>query len=138
MNKQDIALLYKYNQWANAKIAQQVAKVSLEQFLAPANFPHGGLRSTLVHALFAEWIWRHRWEGTSPVVRLKPDDFPTIESLLTRWKDEEMLLMKFVDEVTDQRLNEHFFYINTQGTPYEKNPLAGYGACCEPRNAASD
>jgi len=120
MNKQDITLLYKYNQWANAKILQQVAKVSLEQYLAPAKFPHGGLRSTLVHALFAEWIWRHRWEGASPIVRLKPDDFPTIKSLLARWADEEKILMKFVEEVTDKRLNDHFFYTNTQGTPYEK------------------
>ena len=77
MNKQDITLLYKYNQWANAKILEAAAHVTGEQFLAHATFPHGGLRGTLVHALFAEWIWRHRWEGTSPAVRLKPDDFPT-------------------------------------------------------------
>jgi len=77
MNKSDILLLYKYNQWTNKKILDAVAKVTPEQFLAPASFPHGGLRSTLVHALFAEWIWRNRWGGTSPTVRLMRDDFPT-------------------------------------------------------------
>ena len=120
MNKQDITLLYKYNQWANEKILQQVTKVSLEQFLAPASFPHGGLRSTLVHALFAEWIWRHRWEGTSIVVPLKPEDFPTIESLLARWADEEKLLMKFTSDITDERLTGYFIYTDTQGTPHER------------------
>ena len=56
MNKHDITLLYKYNQWANAKILNAASETTLEQFLAPASFPHGGLRGTLVHALFAEWI----------------------------------------------------------------------------------
>jgi len=120
MNQQDIALLYKYNQWANAKILNAASNLTSEQFLAPSSFPHGGLRGTLVHTLFAEWIWRHRWEGTSPVVRLKPEDFPTFESLRSRWADEEKLLMSFVDKVTDERLNSHFFYTNTRGDPFER------------------
>ena len=120
MNHQDITLLYKYNQWANAKILNATSNVTNEQFLAPASFPHGGLRGTLAHTLFAEWIWRHRWEGTSPVIRLKPEDFPTFESLRSRWADEEKLLMSFVDNVTDNRLNSHFFYTNTRGDPFER------------------
>jgi uncharacterized damage-inducible protein DinB len=120
MNKQDITLLYKYNQWSNKKILDTVSKVTQAQFLAPASFPHGGLRSTLVHALFAEWIWRQRWEGTSPTVRLKPEDFPTIESLCARWAEEEKLLMTFVENVTDERLNAKFRYKATDGTPHER------------------
>ena len=120
MNKQDITLIYKYNQWANKKILEQVADVTQDQFIASATFPHGGLRGTLVHTLFAEWIWRHRWEGTSPVVHLKPDDFPSFESLRSRWADEESLLMKFVENVTDERLESHFFYTSTEGSPYER------------------
>ena len=120
MNKEDITLLYKYNQWANAKILNTASNVTQEQFLASASFPHGGLRGTLVHTLFAEWIWRHRWEGTSPVVRLKPDDFPNFESLQLRWADEEKLLMSFVENVADERLNGHFFYTDTKGAPFER------------------
>lgn len=120
MNKQDIILLYKYNRWANAKILDATANVTSDQFLAPGIFPHGGLRDTLVHTLFAEWIWRHRWEGTSPVVRLKPEDFSTFESLRARWGDEEKLLMSFVDNTTDEKLNNYFFYKATDGTPYER------------------
>lgn len=120
MNKQDIILLYKYNRWANAKILDATANVTSDQFLAPGIFPHGGLRGTLVHTLFAEWIWRHRWEGTSPVVRLKPEDFSTFESLRARWGDEEKLLMSFVDDTSDEKLNNYFFYKATDGTPYER------------------
>ena len=118
MNKQDILLLYKYNQWSTKKILTALSNVTQEQFLAPAEFPHGGLRSTLVHALFAEWIWRQRWEGTSPTVRLKPDDFPTSESLRTRWAEEEKLLMAFVENVSEERLNNMVSYKATDGSPH--------------------
>ncbi len=115
MNQQDILTFYKYNQWANAKILNAAANITQEQYLAPASFPHGGLRSTLVHVLFAEWIWRNRWEGTSPTVRLKAEDFPTVESLRTRWAEEERLLMDFVDHLTDERLASTINYTNTSG-----------------------
>ena len=118
MNQQDILLLYKYNQWANAKILNAASDVTPEQYLAPASFPHGGLRGTLVHALFAEWIWRTRWKGTSPTNRLKPEDFPTLDSLRTRWRAEEKELMEFVEAVTDERLNSPFDYKNTSGKPF--------------------
>jgi uncharacterized damage-inducible protein DinB len=120
MNKKDILILYKYNQWANARILNAAANVTQEQFLAPASFPHGGLRGTLVHALFAEWIWRKRWEGTSPTIRLKPDDFPTFKALQTRWLEEEKQLMDFVAQVTDEKLEDTFHYKNTSGKPFTK------------------
>lgn len=120
MNKQDIVILYKYNQWANAKILNAAVPVTPEQFIASASFPHGGLRGTLVHALFAEWIWRKRWEGTSSTTRFKPEEFPTIESLRTRWLEEEGQLMKFVDTVTDENLINTFHYTNTVGEPFTR------------------
>jgi uncharacterized damage-inducible protein DinB len=120
VNKQDILTLYKYNQWANAKILNAAANVTQEQYLAPASFPHGGLRGTLVHALFAEWIWRNRWEGTSPLHRLKAEDFSTIESLHTRWLEEEQKLMEFAAGITDEKLNLPFHYKNTSGKPLTK------------------
>jgi len=120
MNKQDILTLYKYNQWANRKILNAAANLTQEQFLADATYPHGGLRGTLVHALFAEWIWRNRWEGNSPTFRIKPDEFPTFESLRERWLVEEKQLMDFVESLTDEQLNGPFQYKNTKGVPFEQ------------------
>jgi uncharacterized damage-inducible protein DinB len=120
MNKQDILILYQYNQWANAKISNAAAPITPEQFVAPASFPHGGLRGTLVHALFAEWIWRTRWEGASPTHRLKPEDFPTFESLRSRWLDEDTQLMNFVNSVSDEQLNSTFSYTSTAGQPFTR------------------
>lgn len=119
MNKQDILTLYRYNQWANQKILRVAADVTAEQFLADAPFPHGGLRGTLTHTLFAEWIWRNRWEGVSPTVRIQPEEFPTFESLQARWSYEEAKLMKFVEEIADEALNLPFHYKNTKGVPQQ-------------------
>jgi len=120
VNPQDILLLYKYNQWSSQKILDAASQVTHEQYLAPASFPHGGLRGTLVHALFAQWIWRMRWEGTSPTQRFKPEDFPTFASLRARWEEEENKLLEFVDGMTDERLNNKFIYKSTDGKRHER------------------
>jgi uncharacterized damage-inducible protein DinB len=117
MNKNDIQLLYKYNAWANARILNTTSKVTLDQFIAPATFPHGGLRGTLTHVLSAEWIWRSRWEGTSPTQLIKPEDFGTFESLCNRWQEEERKLMAFVENVTEEDLQKDFDYKTTRGDP---------------------
>ena len=120
MNREDILMLYRYNQWSTRKILDAAARVTEEQFLAPADFPHGGLRGTLVHTLFAEWIWRNRWQGTSPTMRLKPEEFPTFDSLSTRWAEEEKLLVTFVNDLTDEQLNRVVFYKTTDGSPKQR------------------
>lgn len=120
MNKQDIVILYQYNQWANQKILDAAAHVSPQQFLAEASYPHGGLRGTLVHILFAQWIWRNRWEGNSPISRIKPEEFPNFEALKDRWVQEEKSLMEFVEGLSDEKLISPFQYKTTKGEPHQK------------------
>ena len=120
MNKQDMLVLFQYNGWSNAKMLDAASSMTQEQFLAPVPFPHGSLRGTLVHAAFAEWVWRKRWEG-SPINPIwNPEEFPTIESLRARWEDEEHRLMQFVVDLTDERLSSKFKYVSTEGFPYER------------------
>ena len=120
MNKQDIQLLYKYNNWANSRILDAAENLTEEQFLAPASYPHGGLRGTLTHILFAEWLWRLRWQGESPTVRMKPEDFVTFNSLCVRWAQEEKLLMDFVDGLKEEKLDNTFNYYTTEGEPLQR------------------
>lgn len=117
MNRSDLQLLYRYNSWANARILNAAANLTLEQFLAPAAFPHGGLRGTLTHMLFAEWLWRKRWEGDSPTQRLKPEDFPDFDSLQRRWQEEEQKLLAFVEKVSEAALQATLHYKTTTREP---------------------
>jgi len=120
MNKQDILILYEYDEWSSRKILDAASNLTAEQYLAPVAFPHGGLRGTLVHALSAAWIWRMRWEGTSPSARFKPEDFPTFDALRARWEIEAENLMKFIDTLTDERLNYKFSYKSLDGIAHER------------------
>lgn len=123
MNKQDLQLLFRYNAWANARILAAAEGLSDEQFCAPASFPHGGVRGTLVHALFAEWIWRNRWEGTSPTFRIREAEFPNLTSLRSRWTEEQAKLLAFVDSVSDECLRSVFDYKTTRGDPMSEPAL---------------
>lgn len=119
MKKNEIATLYQYNAWANARILNAASHLSAEQFLASAPFSYGGLRGTLVHTLFAEWIWRKRWEGHSPTGWLMPEDFPTCDSLRMRWRTEETALLSFAENVSEEALDQRIHYNTTSGKPYE-------------------
>ncbi|MEW5939180.1 MAG: hypothetical protein AB1750_05945 [Chloroflexota bacterium] len=44
MNLPSLRLLFDYNFWANARLLATAHKVTEAQFLAPAEFPYGGLR----------------------------------------------------------------------------------------------
>lgn len=122
MKKSEVLTFYQYNAWANARILNATAQVPVEQFLAPASYSHGGLRGTLVHILFAEWIWRVRWEGISPTEGPIPEDFPTFNSLRERWQREEKALMEFVEKLNDETLERIVAYKTTSGKS-RQNPL---------------
>jgi uncharacterized damage-inducible protein DinB len=119
MNTKDIQLLYRYNSWANQRILNTATQTTAEQFLMPDSYPHGGLRGTLTHVLSAEWAWRNRWEGTSPVAHLKPEAFATLDALRARWTEEEKALDAFVANLIDEKLNAIFQYKNFRGEALE-------------------
>src|SRR5262245_26397668 len=122
MNKKDIQLLYDYNSWCNARILGAAAKLTVEQFRAPGTLPYGGLRDTLIHTLFAEWVWRMRWQGTPPNHRYRWQlkEFPTFAALQTRWMQEETLLMAFVAGLTDKKLKSELEYTSTEGGRHQR------------------
>jgi uncharacterized damage-inducible protein DinB len=122
MKKDEILTLYQYNAWANERILDTASQVNQEQFLALTSFSYSSLRATLVHTLFAEWIWRRRWEGHSPTEWMKPEDFPTFRSLQEYWKTEEKSLMAFVGNISEDTLGSTIYY-QTMGGKHYQNKL---------------
>jgi uncharacterized damage-inducible protein DinB len=104
MNKQDIALLYEYNYWANARIMQAAARVNPQQFLAPTSHSFGSLRDTLVHVMDAEWSWRELLQNNAFGPELDQAAFPDFESLRTRWDENEMAMRDYLDSLGDDDL----------------------------------
>jgi uncharacterized damage-inducible protein DinB len=115
MNKDDIALLFRYDRWAWERVLAQVEHLSTEQYLALAPVPHGSLRGTLVHALSAKYVWRNRWLGEPPTAGLNEIDLPTFDGLQVRWEAEARALDEFVSSVTDQALLSVLHYRTLRG-----------------------
>jgi len=120
MNKQYFLILFQYNAWSTAKILDAASHVTTEQFLAPVPFPHGSLRGTLVHALFGEWVWRKRWEGSPQNPMWNIEEFPTFAYVRARWANEEERLMSFVSNLTEESLYHKIKYVSTEGFPHER------------------
>jgi len=120
MNRYDILELYDYNYWANSKVLNAAAKISNEQFMAPMGLTYSSIRGSLTHALGAEIVWRMRLqEGISLPALPGQNEFPDVETLTAHWKQEEILMRRYINGLTDTDLDGQFKYTNTKGVHFE-------------------
>ncbi|MCA0457567.1 MAG: DinB family protein [Chloroflexi bacterium] len=105
MNLQDIRELVDYNFWTNRRLLAMTAQVTADQLNAPSSHSFGTLQRTLVHTLDTEWGWRVFMQGGGFTPPLEAKDFPTVESIQTRWHQEENDWWAFIDTLTDADLN---------------------------------
>ena len=120
MNKIDILTLFEYNYWANTRVLDAAARINESQFTAPVRLSHGSLRGTLAHTLATEIVWRLRCqEGISPAALPAESEFPTLESLRFRWAEEERAMRSFLNQLTDDAVNQTVHYKTTKGVPHE-------------------
>jgi len=116
MNIQDIHLLYEYNYWANKRILAASTNVAQEQFDAPASFPYGGLRGTLLHILDTEWGWRMFFQNNNwSAPDLNDVDFPTLDAIQERWVKEEREMRAYLASLRDEDLESHRHYTLDSG-----------------------
>lgn len=119
MNITAIHSLFDYNYWVNERVLETAACLPSEQFTAPAPVSHGSLRGTLVHALSAEWAWRQRCQGNSPKGLPSQDEFPDLDSLARRSREEEEAMRSYLAALTDEDLTSTIRYSRTEGTWFE-------------------
>ena len=111
----DIQTMFSYNYWANARILDATAKVSPEQYVAPAPVSFGSLRGTLVHEMSVEYLWRQRFDGASPAKGLSEGDLPTFEALRERWASEERAMRTYLAGLTDDDIMRMFNFRRLRG-----------------------
>jgi uncharacterized damage-inducible protein DinB len=121
MNIQDILTIYEYNYWANKRILGASANVSQEQFDAPAAFPYGGLRGTLLHILDTEWGWRMLLQYNDlSLPDLDKADFPTLAAFQERWDKEEQEMRAYLAGLRDEDIDSHKRYTTSTGEPRDR------------------
>jgi uncharacterized damage-inducible protein DinB len=123
MNVGDIRTLYAYNRWATNRLLEVVRALDHADFTRVTGTSHGSLRGTFVHLVWAEWIWLQRWRGHSPKSVFDQNEFPTLETVATLWREVDRAQQEFLQALTDDRLTARISYDNLVGQRWEY-PLA--------------
>jgi uncharacterized damage-inducible protein DinB len=104
MTVNDLERRVDYNYWANRKVLSVVAQLTPDEFTRTVAGSYGSVRNTLVHMMSAEWGWIDRCGGPSRPAQLRPDDYPTPQSVIEQWAVVEGYAREFIGTLTDADL----------------------------------
>jgi uncharacterized damage-inducible protein DinB len=117
--KPELARLLEYTAWANHRVVRTSATLSLEDFRRDLRSSHGGVRGTLAHILFAEWLWLERWKGNSPTSVIDEGEFADVMALRERWGVIEEHRQSWLESLHDDDPARAIAYRSLQGEPFE-------------------
>ncbi len=110
MTVRDLENLYEYGCWANNKLFRVILQLTPAEFTQPVAGSYGSVRTTMAHIMSAEWAWLDRCGGTPRESEVNPADFPTAESLISRWNDVERYVRSFLSQLQDEDLLQDATY----------------------------
>jgi len=119
MTTDEIKALYAYNRWANHRIIAASRPLDNEAFTRNLGNSFGSIRDTLVHTLWAEWIWLERWQGHSPKQPAVFNDYPNLDAIENRWSEVEKGQQTFIAGITDAALPRRIAYDNLSNQRWE-------------------
>src|SRR6266850_2168202 len=119
MNTGDIRLLLSYNTWANRRILAAAQLLTPEGLQRDLGTSYGSVQGTLVHLLWAEWIWLERWLGRSPKQVFGTGDFPDLAAIEERLATIQRGQEAFIETLTDDRVKTRISYENARGERWE-------------------
>jgi uncharacterized damage-inducible protein DinB len=123
MTLDDLRSLYAYNEWANARFFEAVARLDESRRTAPLESSFPTVIDTLGHIVGAEWIWLSRWRGTNPTG--VPDwlEAPTLEGLRSRLSRVESERAAFLEGLSVEDLERPLAYRTLDGTAHSTRLL---------------
>jgi uncharacterized damage-inducible protein DinB len=107
--------LFRYNSWANGRVFDVIARLNHEEFVRDLGSSFPSVRDTVVHFVWAEWIWLQRWNGVSPQTIFQAADFPSAGAVRARWSEVDVEQRAFLDALTADRLPAVVSYMNLKG-----------------------
>ena len=106
--------LYRYNTWANGRVCAAASSLAAEEFTRDLGSSYLSVRDTLLHIVWAEWIWLQRWNGVSPQEVFHSADFPSLDAVRAQWSEVDIEQRAFLDALTDARLLAVVRYVNLE------------------------
>ena len=105
MTVRDLETLYDYSYSANAKLFEPLSRLTPEEFVRHVAGSYGSVRNTLVHMMSAEGGCLDRCGGPKRGAPLRPEDFPTPESITSYWATQERNVRAFLGGLSDADLS---------------------------------
>lgn len=122
-NKKALGRLWEYTRWANHKVLRAVATLSVDDFRRDLGSSHGGVRGTLAHTLFAEWVWLERFKGVSPSQHIDEGEFADVMALRERWRVLEANRKAWLETLRERDVPSIVRYRSTDGKRVYVAPL---------------
>ena len=98
--------LFDYNAWANRIIFDAVTPLPEDQYFRDMKSSFGGIHGTLCHIVWVEQVWLHRWLGRPNPAVAQGKDLKSLVEVRSRWEAVEAERGRFLDDMTDARLDE--------------------------------
>ena len=106
MTPEVIKAQFDYGYWATGQILTRADELTDDEFVSTPSSTRG-LRGTLVHGLDTEWSWRLRLQGMPKeawTAEMTPEEFPSVEVLRQRWRQDETELRAWLDTLGEDQL----------------------------------
>lgn len=114
-----------YNAWANARLYDAAARLSVEQYRADRGAFFGSVHGTFNHLLATDRIWMQRFTGTGDAPdRLDAILFETFDELRPAREAEDRRIVDFVDALDDARIAGTIKYRRVSTPEVFEQPLA--------------
>ncbi len=101
---------YRYQQWATARVLDTAARVPFGRLTISVLLGFEPARSSLVHVMWAQLHWLHRWQGLPRVPVYPPEHFPDLAALRDQWDDIDSRTHAFIASLTETRMTEPITY----------------------------
>ena len=105
MNRADILDLYRYDDWANERIAAAIVTLSPEVWGRAWGGSHPSIREAFSHIVATEWIWLERWCGPSPKAPPEWMEDSAVEAVVREMRDVRARRSRFLEALVDSDLD---------------------------------
>ena len=103
--------------WGDLEILKAAQTLPEDQYHKNHNISAGSLHDLLVHAMNAQWVWLHRFQGKALTFADIPAT-PTRDALAKRWPEVHTALRAYINAQTLDSLNTVITYKNMLGHQY--------------------
>jgi uncharacterized damage-inducible protein DinB len=107
--------LVDYHYWARDRLFVAVDALTEEQLRRPLGNSFPSVFDTVVHLCGADWIWRSRWEGVSPMALPKPELYDDLAKVRAAWHDEERRIREIVNRLGPEGMTRPIEYQGWDG-----------------------